>query len=351
MKKLIALFLMMALALSCSACKKEPDAPPTETTPSVTTPTVPKQPDEIVPDLDELETMPDIMPDGLSSTELNEKYKNFLENYDWTPYNGFTAVGPMEQCTHVWTNNGEIYDAKIMSVDYEGAIEARYVLYTQDSTTYEVVSTDSGTYLYERQEPAPYDAKYEWNIVNKETVSEYSHTLFQDVIIDVLSFKTTHTYVPTIKAPSSAIYILQDTDSLETLVLTQVENGWEIQTADGTYYQPNEVQFNTETYVITLPNKTIKTQLLSKEDGVETGPSPEPIVEIIKGEIHINRETQEIVCMKDSSRNTTIQFLKDATIDYSIPTNAKRDEEFPADATRILLTFDHLAEDSDRYKK
>ena len=262
MKKIIALLLVLSMMAALTACKKEP-APttPTETQPpEVVEPHIPTQPSEIVPDIGDIETMPSAIPEGSSSSELKELYSNFLDNYDWTQYNGFTSETLTTLFTCIWTDNAEIYDVKQFAVDYAGSIAERQVQYTKGTATYEFVMTDSGSFVYDSYSEGAFAPMYTWRIVNDTTEYEYSHTLYQNKIIDVLNFTTT--YVHTIMASPheySTLYWVLDPATDEMFGIGKSGGVWRTNATWASQYNDGDIEFDVDTCIVTLPNKTIKT--------------------------------------------------------------------------------------------
>lgn len=336
MKKIISLILVLALALTCTACKKKADpvatTPPTEVTEEYIKPV---DTPEITPDMDDIATMPPVIPNDASGDELAAMYTNFLQTYDWSQYNGFTSEASNSVFTYCFTNNSVIYDTKLMSSYYEGSIEARMVDSWQGTRQYSFAMTDAGSFGTSRQKESEMHFQPAWRLINENSVTRYDHTDVKTNIYDVIYFSTTYTT----KDDASSIeqvYIVQDNSTEEVFTMIYTNGLWQTSASWRNQYKLEDIQFDVETVTITLPDRTIKGSLLESNDNENSQEAETPQDIVIEGYMYVNRQTKLVEYMEDIVSGTMVTFLSNATPDFTMPDNIR--EGTPED----IYVIDHI---------
>ena len=301
MKKTIALLLVVIMLFSLTACgsnQQRPDihepvgeyAPiggqptiggqaPAETFASPNSPYVGAvskddmkfEPPVILPDVTPDTHAGDHIPENAQGFDLRDIYQNFLDDYDWSQYNGFAAVSASAQdmITYVWTDDATIEDYRNL---YDDAfIRYRWMRYNSGSESLSFTMTlDEGCF----SEVTPLDSftapAKQWRIINDTTVYEYESTLINEDMYEIF-----HVY--------AGFYdIICFTTELESL--------------DG-------------------------------EPVFANGEST------LYGKLFVNRYTQRIDYMHDETQGFYITFLTDAEIDPRVPANTTG--IYPEDISRI----------------
>ena len=325
MKKIISLILVLALVLTFAACKKKTDpvetTPPTEITEEYSKP-VDKP--EVTPDMDEIATMPPVIPNDVSGDELATMYANFLKTYDWSQYNGFTSEASNSVFTYCFTGNSAIYDTKLMSAYYDGAIEARLVDFWEGTTQASFAMTDAGSFGTSHKQNNEASFHPVWRLINDTSITHYDHTEVKNNIYDVIYFATTYQAPPASPNPDT-IYVVCDNETEEVFTIGYIDGGWECSATWAMNYATTDIQFDVETVTVTLPDKTIHGVLLAANTENQTTSQentfPQDIT--IEGYMYVNRQTKKVEYMEDKVSGTVVTFLSNATPDFTMPDNVR----------------------------
>ena len=344
MKRFFALVLVLSLVLSLCACKKkEPEVVPTAPTETTETesPNVAPPVQEIVPEIEDIPTMPSAIPDDTPGLELLEIYSNFLYTYDWSQYNGFISEAPGAQFTYILSEGAELRETKLLDEDYEGALTDRLVEYRNGRTFTRFSMSDAGSFLEKTTSESDFEKTLNWRLINDNSETRYDHTEIKNgSIYDMIYFYTEWNDDSADHARKT--YLVQDRATEEVFMIYSVDNTWYSSASWGANYSAGEIQFDTDTYTIHLPNKNISVNLLQENE--EEHLTKEAV--IIEGYMYINRTSQKIDYMYDSTRNTTITFINDVA---SFETPSMYNEGSAPDLLRVSDYYAKFTQDVTRY--
>lgn len=358
MKRFIALLLVFVMVASLAACKKKEE--PVVTEPPVTeAPTEPvvERPTEVVPEI-EIETLPPVIPDDVEGLELRAMYKNFLQNYDWSQHNGFQSKIETKSFTYIFGPDGEYRDTKLMSEVYPDSYVARKVYMNKGGAISEFILTDVGAFGRTRTTEMTTLPEQVFAFINKTTTAEYSKTVIEKEVYDVITFYTQLTETDFLagskideeeKVKPTAYLVQNANNPSEILTVLNKDGKWMV---PGVQAGENEISFDPDTGVLVLPTREIKVNILPsdaepEEDEASEGYDVEYIYQI-RGDAYVNRKTHKVEYIKDLDRNTTVYLLTDAVIDFTIPENTNM-EEWTGNNINLNYSEAVFAHDMQRY--
>ena len=335
MKKILALTLALIMLLSLAACKKDPA--PVETTPITTAPpaTAPiEEPPEIIPDIED-ETMPPVLTDDMTGSDLRKLYANFMRDYDWSQHNGFTSETASTTFTYIFTDEGMFKEAKRKSELYEGSYLSRYVISSQNDICTSFVMYDEGSFGITEEYQFTYPNI--WNLYKGETISEYTRTKISDRIYDIITFETTWGGLD-----DYFMYTVKDVKTDDIYIPSSYEGSWYVYSATDEQDYYDDIFFDVDAKILTIGDKKIQVEILvyPEENNAQ-------YTNTIRGMLYVDRETQKVVYMEDLDRGTIVHFLSNATIDFTMPSNVR--SEMPDTDIDIFYVMSDYEYDVERY--
>lgn len=341
MKKLLALLLAATMLLTVTACGGAAEPVETTTASVVENTTLPLH-EEVIPDI-EMETMPPAFEENMSRDQLTAYYADYMKNHNWSQYSGMHCKSADIEYRYAFTNESVIWEIKQMSQAYEGSIRAQEIEYSDMQTHERYLMGDLGSFGYidETGEVMPYPV--EWTIFNEQTTSWYLKTESKTEIYDIIQFETSLTRKNSNNESSERIsYTVQWLS--DVCEVSYTDGKWKVKMYnDQTVFEHN-VNFDPDTKILTVNNDSFEVTIL-RAPGEKVGGTT---LDVIRGLLYINRETQEIAYMEDMDTGVKVSFLVNPTVEFTMPANV-RYEDFPEDYISDMLK--EFKADTSRYIK
>lgn len=332
MKRKIVILLALVMILSLTACKKktvveDPTLPPvTETEPIVL------PPEEVIPDI-EIETLPPAITDEMTGADLSTLYKTFLNNYDWSAHNGFTAKMSSEEITVLWDENTSIIDLKRYSINSTTSYFARCVQAVDGAVNTLFVMNDMGSQATVTEFESAQDfSDRRLRFTNANTTSHYQNTILGETIIDVIAFSTPLEATEPIQNQGATVvtqYFVHEAGNPESMFMIEEysDGTWGLVGPWASKYNNKAESYDTTTGVLTLSDKSIQTTLVTKKDkgsdneDADNAPAEQIQATVLNGEAYIDRLTQKVLYIKDMDTHLTVYPLSQDSVNFEIPTN------------------------------